>query len=547
MKPKLWDGANAVGEAKERHLQTVDTPYLTASAEGFMARKRGPFSEVSGEKPGTKLVLDGWFSISDASQEQVHIYASPDYRTNFKRRGTINQIEGGLNPGSVLSPDGRGRGTTVSLKSWEYDDPNYGATGYYYIFHYQQLRLALSARSYSLLCNFDVDVGGDAATAAGVALGSGAFRWLLSEGKKFVSVSYERYTDDREVVRTRAKLQWFAPDYSGQWTLLREGGLPGVEYEDSCFPWICWMSPTKIVAVLAHRPESMWSLHISEDSGVTWSPAVVLDDAFPGAEDLYGPPDWEPPSSEEDLHDEYPLETWEETRLRFILQPEIKERLWRTSRDSHLFATNETTCVISTPSYWQGEKRVLAISVVSIYPVVSVLRSHTFDAPELFESDPYTRNTQLLVLPIGKNAWVVDVYRYRNEWESEYEVPSIPMQRWATFDCGATYVEATHDESALMAHTWHVNVPFKDEESKYELLVLADRVDGDGTSRVLLKTENLTTFTEVATVAKPAHVLSRNDFSKVAHIGTPDKPGPITPHAPWTTDDTWAEPAWWAE
>lgn len=546
MKPKLWDGDNAVGEAKERHLQTLDTPYLTASAEGFMARKRGQFSEVTGPRPGKKLALDGWFSTSDAAQEQVHIYSSPDYRTNFRRRGTINQVEGGLNSGSVLSPDGRGRGATVSLQSWDYDDPAYGSTGYHYIFHYQHLRLALSARSYSLLHTLDVDVGGDAATAANVALGSGAFRWLLSGGKKFIAINYERYADDRGAVRTKPKFQWFAND-GGEWALLREGGLPAVDYEDACSPWVCWMNPTTLVAVVAHRPEEMWSAHISTDSGVTWSESVDLSGAFPGAVDLYDPPEWDPPKSEEDLHDLYPLETWDETRLRFILQPEIKERLWRTSRDSIVFATNATDFVITTPSYWNGTKRILAVAVVSTNPTISVLRVHTIDAPLMFPEDPYTKNTQLLSLPIGKNAWVVDVYRYRLDSESEYEIPSIPIQRLVTYDCGVTYTEIDHDDDIFMVARWHVRKPYKGPDDEFEVLAIGAKWTGEGYTRTLLKTNDMVEFAESAIIAQADAVSSSLDFSEVAHVGTPDKPGPITPHAPWTTDDTWAEPAWWSE
>jgi hypothetical protein len=48
MKPKLWHGANPVGEARLRGLQQVDAPYLTARAPGFSAHKRGMFSEVYG-------------------------------------------------------------------------------------------------------------------------------------------------------------------------------------------------------------------------------------------------------------------------------------------------------------------------------------------------------------------------------------------------------------------------------------------------------------------------------------------------------------------
>ena len=49
MKPKIWGdnpAAQAIGESKLRQLKQLGVPYLSASGPGFMARKRGIFSEV---------------------------------------------------------------------------------------------------------------------------------------------------------------------------------------------------------------------------------------------------------------------------------------------------------------------------------------------------------------------------------------------------------------------------------------------------------------------------------------------------------------------
>ncbi len=46
--PKLWDGPNAIGEGQIRYMDTVGLPYMTKSGPGFMARKKGPFVEVTG-------------------------------------------------------------------------------------------------------------------------------------------------------------------------------------------------------------------------------------------------------------------------------------------------------------------------------------------------------------------------------------------------------------------------------------------------------------------------------------------------------------------
>lgn len=72
--PKIWGDrqnveARIVGEARERALQSVDAPYLTAIGPGFSAEKRGAFSEVNltGESAGGKIELTAGFTFKRAN------------------------------------------------------------------------------------------------------------------------------------------------------------------------------------------------------------------------------------------------------------------------------------------------------------------------------------------------------------------------------------------------------------------------------------------------------------------------------------------------
>lgn len=72
--PKIWGDrqnveARIVGEARERALQSVDAPYLTAIGPGFSAEKRGAFSEVNltGEPTGGKIDLTAGFTFERAN------------------------------------------------------------------------------------------------------------------------------------------------------------------------------------------------------------------------------------------------------------------------------------------------------------------------------------------------------------------------------------------------------------------------------------------------------------------------------------------------
>lgn len=59
MKPKLWNGPSAVGEARDRFNRVIDTPYQTASGPGFRADKKNGFHEVflEEEETGRELGL----------------------------------------------------------------------------------------------------------------------------------------------------------------------------------------------------------------------------------------------------------------------------------------------------------------------------------------------------------------------------------------------------------------------------------------------------------------------------------------------------------
>lgn len=76
MKPKLWDGPNAVGEARARFNETLDTPYTTASGPGFTARKMNGFSEVTGVQEVTDVAEPALFCTGYAGD-------------NLKRRGAV--------------------------------------------------------------------------------------------------------------------------------------------------------------------------------------------------------------------------------------------------------------------------------------------------------------------------------------------------------------------------------------------------------------------------------------------------------------------------
>lgn len=106
--PKLPDGPHPVGEAKVRFMQTLDAPYLSASAPGWSATKSGDFSRVTVDN-GEPMQLphelpDGWYSAS--APPMVRIKGSSHPRKRFRERGQVYSGRGW--GGYSLMASGRG-------------------------------------------------------------------------------------------------------------------------------------------------------------------------------------------------------------------------------------------------------------------------------------------------------------------------------------------------------------------------------------------------------------------------------------------------------
>jgi hypothetical protein len=86
VKPKLFDGPHAVGEAKARHLETLGRPFLTASGPDFSASTRIGLSSVSVTKAEAKAEeFYSFFTLGEAlTSQQSYIHAA-QYAGRFFR------------------------------------------------------------------------------------------------------------------------------------------------------------------------------------------------------------------------------------------------------------------------------------------------------------------------------------------------------------------------------------------------------------------------------------------------------------------------------
>lgn len=111
--PKLHNGPHPVGEAKVRFMQTLDAPYLSASGNGWLARKSGDFSSVSFEQnnsqpeeidpPSLWLIHSTWPDVEVKISTHPFKEFKTVYRDNFLLRN--DYLESGL---ATKRPAGNG-------------------------------------------------------------------------------------------------------------------------------------------------------------------------------------------------------------------------------------------------------------------------------------------------------------------------------------------------------------------------------------------------------------------------------------------------------
>lgn len=90
MKPKLWDGPSAVGEARARFNATIDTPYQTASGPGFQADKKQDFHEVFQDKDDRQPeFLPRFYSLGQIEGENAAYTSRSVNARQFTKQGKI--------------------------------------------------------------------------------------------------------------------------------------------------------------------------------------------------------------------------------------------------------------------------------------------------------------------------------------------------------------------------------------------------------------------------------------------------------------------------
>ena len=521
MRPKLWDGFNPTGEAKERHLQTVDCPYLTASGDDFVAQKKGPFSQVTGKKAPPVEVDYRWVSWSDPTVSPLYFALSPDFSESFKKRYPQSISAEIAYSGRAETPDMDGKGTTSFIFETAEHSGQTDRIGDLGIARYTRTFLRKGLCSFTSAIDTPANINGFNMYAA--------HGWGNIGYPSVCVAAQEWYTDTADgTQRTKATVLLFIK-YLGAWYQITTGIIPSISHEDTGYPLVINTEPFTFVAVNQPRPEAFPHLYVSTDACLTWSPGIDLSGIFSGFQQRYG-------FSTEDYIYNNVGHNRSTARRVYCRQSEIMLRLRAWSYQSFGYAISSDKVVLVFGPYYNGTDWLIPAAVVKLDGTVE--RVHTFSAPGASEAD------QMLAFPtiymFGKGAWVIELVEYR---------PTLPMptdqrklwfvdQTWITTDYGVTYSQKTTPQGKYPWSPYIIVKPYKTPGEEYKVVV---PLNINGVSRVSI-TSDFVTYKPISKIGK---VTNTEDYTALLYVGTELEPVSATPHAPWSTDATRSPPGWW--
>lgn len=505
MKPKLWDGANAVGEAKARELARLDAPYLTASGPGFTAKKAGGFLEVTGAPPEQPApAFDGWYSCSDATIPPVQVVAAARPRGQFKPRGTsaIATALAGYSLGLVA--DGRGH-ALVFLRG---EDSGV-------LRKTDVMRTRNGGRSMSTL--YTTTHNADVAETAYAYFAK--FDAAIIDGKSTVTEVCATFVSSGGVMRQRPQVR--LATLSAGVVSHSALHLPRVEYpeRDYTYPELLVLVPGNyVVAYAPADPALPGVLAVTRDAGKTWA-EYSTDAFFPQAYVA-------PYKTEAGLAQQYPTESAEKIRARYLAQTAVKKR------------TNSAHLALRAIS----ARRVL---VFAEYPADSDTTAYSVSVFDLERGAVLAQRVStslraLAVAPLGQDEWVL-IEDARN-YEDGRTYGKLYLS--TTRDGGLTYTATVPAPTGMDALSATVPKRARDAHSPVKTY-FHNRTAG---VRTLYCTEDaFDTYEAVATVSPPGAAATKRDYWTVQWIGNPTSPAPMDPRFPWRCDSRVAVPDWWKD
>lgn len=531
MKPKLWDGPNAVGEARARFNETLAAPYQTALGPGFSARKMNGFSEVTGEQKGVEEKADGWISSSNNAAADVVFSGTESVYASFKKRGTQhNASPDAFFPGTSVRADSLGGAFSTVHRGDDLDSFNE-----IYARRYALVGLRGNGRRVKVLSGdiytyvFNTPVSGNLLSAIGTGLTNG------HSDVHFATEMTTWWHQDGDAVRAHPVLVVLAK-INGSW-LMGYVDLPYSASHDTDVPAYCHLGGNRIAAIWSTYPTEPPKVYYSENFGASWSNGIDVSGIIAGLDADQGTP----PRTEAEIAALHPSWTAQQVRNEFMRQAQITRRFRAgqtgTAGLMVLPVSYNKLVVVTEKPYDTAASRVVAVSLVDVRTGVVRRNEWAVAVPEF-----YYGNTYCTAQVIGKGAWVVVLTKD----DSSTLIGSYTAWAKVTFDFGVTYTDITLPENSL---GWFIGVikPYESSTKPYKLFILS--TDADTGDRIMYFTSDLVTFKRGPVVGKVAWFgtgTADSNFTRAVYIGTRKAPGHFYPPAPWVLDDRVPTPDWWS-
>jgi len=499
--PKLLDGPNPVGEAKARHLETIDAPFLTAIGPGFVASKKGPTSEVTGVVESKQVIEDGWFSFTrPAPPADVQVKATDSPKKKFRSRGMFD------NPYNTSTLFPTGGGWAFALDA-ELDNPIAG----YYLYSYSKTRSGRPSNNVLIQSIHLYDIYETKADYSG-----------------FVSVFYQ---NTPIILQSGA---WFTTRTDGT---LRQEPRIRILYESSPSVWSEYIydvstliadgeSYTTAGAIsLTPDAQLMWSaafgdqkptIYVTDDYGGTWTTCPALPDIYPGR----GVWTFDTRATIQAAHPGWSLQQVEDA---FVVQAGTEELAW----DAHIYVSCIAADRILIESRFLKagipHDPVSAVSLVDPYTGVLKWQKYATMANELQYYEAF---------PTAFGEWLV------SRWDSTHTYLD---EMYLLEDFGSVETALTIPANIVSMLAPRVNRqaagPTNTDPPQVYFIV------EDAGQRIMYRTDDYFTTTKKQAVI--GSVVNANDFDQVIWVGSRMDRAPIDPTFPWRTDNRVSMPDWW--
>ena len=526
MRPKLWNGADAVGEAATRGNALIDTPYQTHSGQGFRADKKPGLDEVFLSLPEeVEEDEDSWISLSSAFFDgRVHVVSGGDLRRTFRRRLTTTSSTSGWGWSvPTLTPDSSGKG---------------------YFFTQAPFSPPFAHLTMNLLGRF----GRSVVPQYTVASWAGSIEYSLGFSPPIFSgvmfhangadchVRSENWASMDGVVYRNCLLLMANIKSDAGWIEYELVAPDVIDHADVGIADMCCLNPGEIAMVVCEHP----GLHPSVFRGKllegVWAKAPnTLAAAFPNEvpyNNTYWPTEADCAAANPTITDPNGI------RTAFLMQETIRRRINARGSETNAYALDANHIVyIAGPYPCSAQATIVGFSV-------SVINVNTGDVTNILHRQFNTnlRDYDYYLVMLGKDSWFVEFWS--DQRNSPGNVYPVVEEALITFDRGVTYASVTLP-SEYVPQTVGVFRPagMSPVGTPDNFLAVCQVLEGG--DRRIYKTVDFVTFTRGGLLAKAELIDHYMDFLTVKKLGTRKDKGYINQIFPWANDTRVQAPDWW--